>query len=234
MKLTPRLKAVAELVPKGTRVADIGSDHAYVPVHLVRSGRAISVIASDVHHGPVENAQKVVEKFGLDKVIEVRHGSGFETYKTGEIDVAILAGMGGYLIRDLIIEGMPLVKTLKLLVLQPMVAMRELRAWLLEQGFEFVEERVAVEGKKYYEIFSVHYSGKPQMATQKVIEIGQAMIRSEDAVSMKYLAHKINKLENLLLATENAKDPDLNARLDFQERLKLLKEVMACLSIQKN
>lgn len=233
MKLSPRLIAVAELVPFGSCVVDIGTDHAYVPVHLIRSGRAAKVIASDVHEGPVDNARHVVEKAGLESVIEIRLGSGFETVKSEEVDVAILAGMGGFLIRDLIIECMALVKNLKLLVLQPMVAIRELRSWLVEMGFELVEERVAVEGKKYYEIFSVRYTGVCQFADEKLAEIGQNMIHSTDTISMQYLAFKIVKLERLLEETSKAREPDQNTRSSIKERLKILKEVEACLSTQE-
>lgn len=233
-KLTPRLKAVSAMVPQGARVADIGSDHAYVPVELIRSGRAQKVIASDVHAGPVENAKNVVAMADLEDLIEVRLGSGFDVYEPGEVDTAVMAGMGGFLIRDLMLEALPLVKSLKCLVLQPMVAKRELRQWLLENGFEILEERVAQEGQKFYEIFSVHYTGRClEPIDFKTAEMGLNMFRSEDETSMKYLAHRIQKTENIIRALSQAKDIESTELQTFEARLKLLKEVQACLSTQK-
>lgn len=234
LRLTPRLKAVAALVPEGAKVADIGSDHAYIPVDLIRSGRAQLVIASDVHQGPVENAKKVVALAALEDRIEVRLGSGFDVYKPGEVDTAVLAGMGGFLIRDLMQAALPLVKTLKCLVLQPMVAIRELRVWLLENGFEILEERVAQEGQKFYEIFSVHYTGvRINPVDFKTAEMGIAMYRLEDEVAMRYLAHRIKKTEGVLSALSQAKNSEATEMDVFKERLKLLKEVETCLSTQK-
>ncbi|SCZ77142.1 tRNA (adenine(22)-N(1))-methyltransferase [Acidaminobacter hydrogenoformans] len=234
LRLTPRLRAVAALVPEGAKVADIGSDHAYVPVDLIRSGRAQLVIASDVHQGPVENARKVVAMAALEDRIEVRLGSGFEVYGPEEVDTAVLAGMGGFLIRDLILEAFPLVKTLKCLVLQPMVAIRELRVWLLENGFEIIEERVAQEGQKFYEIFSVRYTGISMLQVDfKTAEMGVDMFRSEDEIAMKYLAHRIRKTEGVLRALSQAKNSEKTEIGAFEARLKLLKEVETCLSTQK-
>jgi len=233
-RLTPRLRTVAAMVPTGARVADIGSDHAYVPVELIRSGRASMVIASDVHAGPVENAKNVVAAAGLEDLIEVRLGSGFEVYQIGEVDSAVLAGMGGFLIRDLILEALPLVQSLKCLVLQPMVAIRELRVWLLQNGFEILEEQVAQEGQKFYEIFSVHYTGKRlESIEQKIAELGVTMFRPEDEISMNYLAHRIQKTENVIRALAQAKDAETTELHAFEARLKLLKEAQACLSTQR-
>lgn len=234
MKLTPRLKAVAALVPVGDRVADIGSDHAYIPVELIRSGQASTVIASDVHQGPVENAKKVVTLAELEDRIQVRLGSGFDVYGAGEIDTAILAGMGGFLIRDLISDAMHLVKTLNRLVLQPMVAMRELRVWLLENGFELCEEQIAQEGEKFYEIFSVKYTGVvTSPVSLRTAELGNSMVRENDELSIRYMAYRIRKTETVLSALRSAKTPDPETLEIFKTRLELLREVLACLSIQK-
>jgi len=222
------------MVPQGARVADIGSDHAYVPVELIRSGRAQKVIASDVHAGPVENARSVVAAAHLEDLIEVRLGSGFDVYKLGEVDTAVLAGMGGFLIRDLIQEGLLLVQSLKCLVLQPMVAIRELRVWLLQHGFEILEERVAQEGQKFYEIFSVHYTGRGlEIVELETAELGVSMFRAEDEISMKYLAHRIQKTETVIRALAQAKDAQATERHAFEARLELLKEVQTCLSTQR-
>lgn len=234
LKLTPRLEAVATLVPQGARVADIGSDHAYVPVALIRSQRAVKVIASDVHQGPVENALSVVRGAGLEDLIEVRLGSGFDVYRPGEVNTAVLAGMGGFLIRDLMTAALPLVKSLDCLVLQPMVAIRELRCWLLEQGFEVLEEKVAREGKKFYEIFSVRYSGKPwENVDFKTAELGLQMIRAEDEVSLAYLSHRIQKVRGVIASLKASKNQEATELSVFQARLRLYEEVFACLSTQR-
>ncbi len=102
MKLTARLKRITELVPKSTCVGDVGSDHAYVLIDLVRQGVCEKGIASDIGEGPIENAQESIKRYNVSEKIEARLGSGLKPYEIDEIDTVIFAGMGGELIRSIL------------------------------------------------------------------------------------------------------------------------------------
>ena len=102
MELTPRLAAVAALVPACHCMADIGTDHAYVPMNLVKKHRAAHAVASDIHKGPLEIARKHIGENGLSRWIETRLGGGLETLQPGECEGVVIAGMGGLMICDIL------------------------------------------------------------------------------------------------------------------------------------
>src|SRR5690554_4326780 len=105
MKLSPRLLAIAEMVPEGSRVADIGTDHGYIPVFLKKTGRAKWAMASDINTGPLEKAAEVIKRHGLETEIDIRRGDGLTVLDGGEADTIVVAGMGGMLMRDILAAG---------------------------------------------------------------------------------------------------------------------------------
>lgn len=146
--LTPRLKLIADLV-KGKKVADIGTDHAFIPIELIKSGRCEVVIASDVNIGPAEIAKNHIKENGLN--IEVRVGNGLSVLEPGETDDIIIAGMGGKLICEILARE-PKVAKKSRLILQPMNGQYELRSYLLKEGYVISKEDLALEGFKVYNI----------------------------------------------------------------------------------
>lgn len=156
--LTPRLDCIIRHVHADT-AADIGTDHAYVPVELIRSGRAKKVIAADVRKGPIEIAKANINKYGLSNKIETRLGSGISVINNDEADTVIIAGMGGELIRDIMSSDIEKTR-FPLFILQPMNSQYELRVWLLENGFEIMTEDIECEGKRVYNLMKVKYTGK--------------------------------------------------------------------------
>lgn len=201
MKLTPRLKAIADQVCDHCKVADIGSDHGYLVAALYESNRGIKPIASDINEGPVENALRTLEENDLIGKIEVRLGGGLQPYALGEVDVAVIAGMGGMLIRDILSEAIDKVEALKYAILQPMTQQSELRRWLCEAGFEIFNEIVVREGDKFYEIFSIK-KGSVSLEDPIYLEIGlQGTKRSplqEPEVYSAYLNFKMNKYTKII------------------------------------
>ncbi len=119
MKLTQRLKTIADLVPNGGIIADIGTDHAYLPVYLIENKIVEKAIAADINVGPLKNAEKTIKSYRYDKYIETRLGSGLTPIKTNEADTVIIAGMGGLLIRDILKESIEVVRTVKTLFYSP-------------------------------------------------------------------------------------------------------------------
>lgn len=151
--LTPRLSCIINYVNSDT-AADIGTDHAYVSIELIRSGRANYVIASDVRKGPLDIAEANIKKYGLSDRIKTRLGSGMSVLKPGEADTIIIAGMGGELICE-ILKADDITARASTLILQPMNAQYELRRYLIENGFTIEEENIENEGHRVYNIMLV-------------------------------------------------------------------------------
>jgi len=155
--LTPRLKLIADLV-EGKTVADIGTDHAYIPIHLMKNGRCDRVIASDVNKGPSEIAKNHIKSEGLE--IEVRTGSGLSVLMPGEVQDIIIAGMGGKLICEILEANAEVAKKSRL-ILQPMNGQYELRTFLLKEGYNISYEDLALEGFKVYNVIVCDMNKEP-------------------------------------------------------------------------
>lgn len=155
--LTPRLKLIADLV-EGKTVADIGTDHAYIPIHLMKNGRCDRIIASDVNKGPSEIAKNHIKSEGLE--IEVRTGSGLSVLMPGEVQDIIIAGMGGKLICEILEANAEVAKKSRL-ILQPMNGQYELRTFLLKEGYNISYEDLALEGFKVYNVIVCDMNKEP-------------------------------------------------------------------------
>ncbi len=158
--LSPRLEAVASLVRRGRRVADIGTDHAYLPVCLVQSGVTDFAIAADLRKGPLENAKKAVEEAGLEDKITLRLSDGLTQINPDEADEIVIAGMGGILIAQIIENAPWLQKGDKHLILQPMSHPEVLRKFLVTNGYNILCETVCEDAGKLYCVMSVEFCGE--------------------------------------------------------------------------
>ena len=159
--LDKRLRAVAALVRPGSRVADIGTDHAYLPVSLVQSGVCPSAIASDVRSGPLAAAESHVMAAGLFAQISLRLGDGLMTVMPQEVDDIVIAGMGGETVAA-ILEAAPWVRDTRLrLILQPMTRAEDTRRWLLTNGFTLDEEHLVTDGRHLYPVMAASYTAAP-------------------------------------------------------------------------
>ncbi len=156
--LDKRLSAVAALVRRGSRLADIGTDHAYLPAYLVQTGVCPSAIASDIGAGPLEAARHTVTANSLTNEIALRLGDGLSTVSAEEVDDIAIAGMGGETIAA-ILEAAPFVKDRRLrLILQPMTRAEDLRRWLLHNGFSVLEEHLIRDGRHLYPVLAAEYT----------------------------------------------------------------------------
>ncbi|MBC9783197.1 tRNA (adenine(22)-N(1))-methyltransferase TrmK [Heliobacterium chlorum] len=153
-ELSPRLQRIADAVPQGSFLADIGTDHAYLPVYLVKKGIIPRAIGVEVHPGPLEAAKQHVIAFRVSEQIDIRPGDGLAPLHPGEVQAITIAGMGGGTIQSILEAGE---KTGKLtgvsrLILQPLEGAKELRQWLSGHGWSFVEEDLVAEGHRIYEV----------------------------------------------------------------------------------
>lgn len=150
MQLSKRLEAIMAMMPRGTVLADIGTDHGHVPVELLRRGLFSRAIASDVRKGPLKAAEKNVREAGLWDRIELRLGDGLHTVKPGEADCILIAGMGGPLMERILTEGMAAALAAKTLVLSPQSEIPHFRSFLQEAGFCIRDEAILEEDGKFY------------------------------------------------------------------------------------
>lgn len=153
IKLSKRLQLIAEYVRPGSSIADIGSDHAYLPAYLCRGYDDIRAIAGEVQQGPYEAAIRTIEKHQLANQVQVRLGNGLEVIQTEDnVDTIIIAGMGGKLIHDILMNGLGKLKHVRRFILQPNTNTEYVRRFLLEQDIPLQHEFILEEHGHIYEV----------------------------------------------------------------------------------
>ena len=178
--LTPRLQAAASLVRGGGILADIGTDHGYLPIHLVETGKIDKAIAADIGKMPLENARKSVEQNALSDKISLRLSDGLKSFSPDDADEFVFAGMGGTLIAEKLSET-PWIKDEKYhFVFQPQSRAEELRQFLYENGFQIEKEIATHEGRRVYIAFSAFYNGEKTEYTYADCFLGK-LLPTEDA-----------------------------------------------------
>ncbi|MBQ7546986.1 MAG: SAM-dependent methyltransferase [Clostridia bacterium] len=157
MKLSPRLQMVADLVREGVTVADIGTDHAYVPAYLVACGKCPAAVASDLREGPLMNAVTALALYGVTEQVSLRLSDGLDAYSPADADDFIFAGMGGTLIVELLSRTDWIFDSGKRFIFQPMTHAELVRAYLLQNGFHILAEHACFDECRPYVAFSAAY-----------------------------------------------------------------------------
>lgn len=220
--LSARLLAAASLIKGGGRVADIGTDHAYLPVYLIQSGKIKGALACDIGVGPLNNAQKTVEEFALQDKIELRLSDGLKKVFPNEADEIIICGMGGELIAE-ILSSCPWIKNSRYnLVLQPMTHSEDVRRFLCENGFEIEKEICAAEGKRVYLTLSAVYKSRENSFSEGYYYFG-SLINSPETAAQKYVKKQYERLLTRADSLKEAKRGDEEEKmlrwvLDYYER----------------
>lgn len=224
-KLSPRLKKIAELVPPCQTFADIGTDHAYLPVYLINKGICEYAIASDLREGPLSRAEETARTFGAEDKISLRLGSGFETLKEGEATVAAVAGMGGVLTAELLKNSAEVAKSLKSLILQPMTAVYELRVFLYENGYKIEEEYLVKEEDKLYHILKVTPKANKTEKKEEIDLFFGDRIKRNSLYYDEYKQRQIKKLECKISGMKKSKNgSELAKEIEKAESLLALVE----------
>lgn len=197
MKLSKRLKTIVNFIPYGCKVADIGTDHGFIPVFLVLNGISDYVVASDLRIDSLNKAVKEIEKRKFNAYIDARLGNGLSVLKPEEVDVAVIAGMGGMLISDILKNDKEIADTIKRLILQPMKASDYLRKYLIKNGYIIVDEELVKEQDKYYEIIVAEH-GAQMYSDEIYYEIGKKLIEKRHPLLLGFLKYKIDKMRKII------------------------------------
>ncbi len=230
MQLSERLSSVASMVTAGNCLADVGTDHGYVPIYLYERNIIPRAIAMDVNKGPLERARLHIAEYGFEKAIETRLSDGLAALKAGEADSVVIAGMGGPLMIRILSAYPEVTASLKELILQPQSEIPEVRNWLYEQGYEILEEHMVYEDGKYYPMFKAVKTLEPKKLSDLEYKFGRYEVLREKEVLKAFLQKEIAGKNTILekLAKEQTEksmgriEEIRNLIADFEKMLSLL------------
>ena len=207
----PRLRAIADLVPPGSRLADVGTDHGYIPAALLLEGHIAEAIASDIGREPLEHAARTARQWGVADRMELRLCDGLSAIAPDEADTVVIAGMGGDNIVD-ILSAAPWTREGILLLLQPMSRPETLRRWLPENGYAVTAEELVLDKGTIYPILSVRGGHMPP-ATDG--EAYGGFLLGEDPLWGPYLEDRILRLRKAAAGLARARDEGLAQRREM-------------------
>ncbi len=226
--LDDRLRTIASFVRRGSLVADVGCDHAYLSIWLVKNNIARRVIASDINEKPLYKAQKNIAAEGVSELITLRHCSGLSGIEQNNPDDIIIAGMGGEQIISILEEARFLRKEGKRLILQPMTRPERLRLALIRMGFTIKDESLAAAEGWIYQIICAEYLEAPSKSlTPAEYLLGKHIIARGGALFEKYLDRHINLTAARLSAKRNAKHECEDEQLLLHELISIQKRALS-------
>lgn len=229
MHLTRRLQCIANKVKKGSYVADIGTDHAYIPIYLVLNGICKRAIATDIKDGPLEHARKNVYSYGLMNDIKLKKGQGLLPVMDDDIDCAILSGMGGYLICNIINSQKCKAEKVNYFIIQPMQFSEKVRQFLYNSGYHIFDEELVEEDNKIYEVISADH-GIEKIDDNIYFEIGKSLIYKNDPLLPKFINGKIKEAEKIIRNIElNGSEISKKRSDECRNKLVKYKEILKCL-----
>jgi len=222
MELSPRLLKIASLVPNGAKLADIGTDHGYIPLYLFMEGVIDSALAMDVNPMPLKRAEDNITNAGYGHLCGFRLSNGLEKLKKHEADVIVIAGMGGLLIRDILHNGKHAIAKGTRLLLQPMIAPSELRQYLFQNGYTIENEYVVREENKFYNIISALPGN--DSGTDEDIYIGRNVSVTSPDVYGDYLEYKLRVCTNIISGMEKSKNTNVYELEKYKSQSRLYKK----------
>lgn len=229
MKLGERLAALAAFVPEGARVADIGTDHAYLPIELVQRSIAQFAVAGDIHKGPYLAAKENVEGLGLEDKIAVRFGNGLGVVVPGEVDTVVIAGMGGSTIVEILRSEPQVTSALQRLILQPMIGTGTVRRWLIANEWTIVAENLVQEEGRLYEIL-VAEPGISTPFETIMYDIGMILWAKKPELLALHLDQLIAQTKRVLQEMSVSSSAQQSAKYrEYQDRLQQLEAKRQCL-----
>lgn len=226
MELSKRLDLIVNHIKDCDTLVDVGTDHGYIPIHVVKSGICKSAIASDINKDPLDKAKLNAIFEEVDEKIDTRLGGGLSTVEVNEVEACVIAGMGGNLIRDILEADKEKVKGFKFLILQPAQNPEVLREYLYTNGYEVIEEDLCIEEDRYYELFKVRVKEGEETSLDPIYyEISPKLLRDRHPLMKDYITYKKEKYEKILGFIEDdtesaeARKNELEAKINILTNL---------------
>ncbi|WP_110111368.1 tRNA (adenine(22)-N(1))-methyltransferase TrmK [Bacillus sp. CGMCC 1.16541] len=231
LKLSKRLEEVVKSIIPKSMIADIGSDHAYLPCYAYLNGYIKGAIAGEITDGPFQSAREQVKKTDLEHVIEVRKGNGLAVISPNEVDCITIAGMGGSLIRTILEEGKEKLEGVKRLVLQPNIGASNIRKWLIDHQWAIIDEKVLEDDGRIYEII-VAEKGNPLDVYGGNVEagllLGPILMKRKSDVFKKKWNHELKHAEQIVAQlSQGAVSSEGKVKKErFEKDIVLIKEAL--------
>ena len=228
MQISERLRAVAGMVSPGCRLADVGTDHAYIPIYLIQNGVIPQSVAMDINQGPLLRATENIRRYGLTGRIETRLSDGLEKLQAGEADTILIAGMGGALTVKILEAGEKVLASVKELILQPQSEIDKVRSYLLTHGYVIAGEKMVYEDGKYYPAMrAVH--GEMPLWQEVELQYGKYLLEEKHPVLEEYLKDKQKTCKKIQekLAADGKKAEKITARQkELEDELRLIGQAL--------
>lgn len=226
MHLSQRMQMVADMLSPCECLADIGCDHGYLSIYLVKEQVAGRAIAMDLREGPLARAKENIACFGLDGQIETRLSDGVKKLAPGEAEALVLAGMGGRLMMEILEAGSACRDAAKQLVLQPQSEIPEVRAYLVSKGFAIIKEDMCLEDGKFYVVMKAVHGGEEKLSPEEALG-GPCLIRGKHPVAAAYVAQLVEKKKRILEQLEgSSKEEALRRREEAAGELAVAKRTL--------
>ncbi|KRM12095.1 tRNA (adenine(22)-N(1))-methyltransferase TrmK [Paucilactobacillus suebicus] len=225
--LSKRLATVASFVPVGARLADIGSDHAYLPAALAIQNKIVYAVAGEVARGPFENALHEIKSQKLDHIINVRQADGLSAITSNDfIDAVTIAGMGGTLITKILSEGIKNLSGVKSLILQPNVGEFGLRQWLMNHQFRITNESILSEDGHTYEIIVAQPSNKVVNYSESQLYFGPWLLQQKNEVFKAKWREEAEHLRDSIEHMKIASNPPRTKITQFEQQIRQIQRVL--------
>ncbi len=223
--LDRRLSTAAEYITPGARIADIGTDHAYLPIALLQQGIASFAVAADINEGPIESARQNIREAGLEACIATLRTDGLVGIDAYAPDHILIFGMGGELILRILSDAAWVKNPAITLVLQPMSRAHVLRAWLVENGFSVLGETISFEDK-HYRTIAARYTGTVEAYTPEELRLGRRALLRTPEMEPDFLRHEIRVTEAVLRGKSRSQTADSTEESELLDILKTRLETL--------
>lgn len=200
--LSERLQAIADLIEYGETMADIGTDHGFLPVYLIKTGKCPYTIATDISQNSLIKAENLILSEGVLNDCSARVGNGLDPIDNAEVDNVIIAGMGGILMTEILSADLNKSHSFKKFILQPRSKLYYLRKWIRDNGFTIKEETIAKEGDRFCEILLVESCKEPNYSDKEGFLLSdffpETLINNPNELTLEYLHYHLFKNEKIL------------------------------------
>ena len=223
MELSKRLQAVADLVTPGLKVADVGTDHGYIPIYLIENKKNPFAVAMDINKGPLKKAEENITLHGLKDHIETRLSDGVEKLMEKETDSIVIAGMGGALVIHIMEQGSNIFKNVKEFILQPQSEIWKVRKYLMENGYKIIDEDMVLEDGKFYPMMKV-VNDRPEEYSMTELNYGKILLQKKNPVLKQFLEKEARIKKEIYHDLNENYSGNTKRMKELEEELKIIQE----------